>query len=231
MHLKHLIKKEKYKKIVHLKKKFSFSDFELITNYGLFSGDTNLFKTLAIYDILKQTSKVKGDIIELGIHKGNTSLLIKKILSLYKIKKKLYLLDHFKGLIHYNKEDTKLSEKFKGKFVGKKNQIVAFLNFFNFKNFEIINKDATTLKPGFFKKKKFSLAYFDMDLYEPTLCALNSIDKNISVGGFIVFDEGHKKLWSERFAIQDFLKTNKKYKKLYIDKKRQPDVILKKIRS
>ena len=85
MHLKHLIKKEKYKKIINLKKKFKFSDFELITNYGLFSGDTNLFKTLAVYDILKQTSKVKGDIIELGIHKGNTSLLIKKILNLFKI--------------------------------------------------------------------------------------------------------------------------------------------------
>ena len=231
MHLKHLIKKEKYKKIINLKKKFKFSDFELITNYGLFSGDTNLFKTLAVYDILKQTSKVKGDIIEFGIHKGNTSLLIKKILNLFKIKKKLFLLDHFKGLIHYNKEDTKLSKKFKGKYVGKKNQIEAFLNFFNLKNYKIINKDATTLKPGFFKRKKFSLAYFDMDLYEPTLRALEAIDKNISVGGLIVFDEGHKKLWSERFAIQELLKKNKKYKKIFIDKNRQPDVMLKKIKK
>ncbi len=231
MYLKHLIKKEKYKKIVNLKKKFKFSDFELITNYGLFSGDTNLFKTLTIYNILKQTSKIKGDIIELGIHKGNTSLLIRKILTIFKIKKKLYLLDHFKGLIHYNKEDTKLSEKFKGKFVGKKQQIEAFLNFFNFKNYKIIDKDATTLKPGFFGKKKFSLAYFDMDLYEPTIRALETIDENISVGGLIVFDEGHKKLWSERFAIQDFLKKNKKYKKIYIDKNRQPDVMLKKIKK
>jgi hypothetical protein len=70
-----------------------------------------------------------------------------------------------------------------------------------------------------------------MDLYEPTLRALEAIDKNISVGGLIVFDEGHKKLWSERFAIQDFLKKNKKYKKIYIDKNRQPDVMLKKIKK
>ena len=40
------VKKSKYKKILKLKKKFRFTDFELITNYGLFSGDTNLFKTL-----------------------------------------------------------------------------------------------------------------------------------------------------------------------------------------
>ena len=70
-----------------------------------------------------------------------------------------------------------------------------------------------------------------MDLYVPTLRALESIDRNISVGGIIVFDEGHHKLWSERFAIRDFLKKNKKYKKIFIDKKRQPDVILKKIKN
>ena len=225
------LKKEKYLKILKLKKKFKFSDFELITNYGLFSGDTNLFKTLTIFDIINKTSKIKGDIIELGIHKGNTSLLIKKILSIFKIKKKLYLLDHFKGLIHFNKEDTKVSRKFKGQYVGKEFQIKTFFNFFNFKNIHIINKDATTLEAGFFKNKKFSLAYFDMDLYEPTFRALEAIDKNIVVGGFIVFDEGHKKLWSERFAIRDFLKGNKKYKKIYIDKNRQPDVILKKIKK
>ena len=68
-----------------------------------------------------------------------------------------------------------------------------------------------------------------MDLYEPTIRALEAIDKNITVGGFMVFDEGHKKLWSERIAIREFLKNNKKYKKIYIDKKRQPDVILKKV--
>tara|TARA_A100001011_G_scaffold398218_1_gene501826 strand:+ start:90 stop:773 length:684 start_codon:yes stop_codon:yes gene_type:complete len=225
------LRKDKYKNIVKLKKKFNFTDFDLITNYGLFSGDTNLFKTLIIFDLIKQTSKVKGDIIELGIHKGNTSLLVKKILSIFKIKKKLYLLDHFKGLIHYNKEDTNLSKKFKGQYVSKKKQIKEFLNFFDFKNITIIDKDATTLKPGFFKNKKFSLAYFDMDLYKPTLNALIAIDKNISVGGLIVFDEGHKKFWSERLAIKNFLKKNKKYKKVFIDKNRQPDVILKKIKN
>ena len=225
------LKLKKYIKVLNLAKKNKITKFELITNYGLFSGDTNLFKTLTIFDIINKTSKIKGDIIELGIHKGNTSLLIKKILSIFKIKKKLYLLDHFKGLIHYNKEDTTVSRKFKGQYVGKEFQIKTFFNFFNFKNIHIINKDATTLEAGFFKNKKFSLAYFDMDLYEPTFRALEAIDKNIVVGGFIVFDEGHKKLWSERFAIRDFLKGNKKYKKIYIDKNRQPDVILKKIKK
>ena len=225
------LKKEKYKKILKLKKKFKFSDFGLITNYGLFSGDANLYKTLTIFDLIKKVSKIKGDIIELGIHKGNTSLLIKKILDIFRIKKKLYLLDHFKGLAHFNKKDTKFSKKFKGKYVGEKKQVQSFINFFNFKKIEIINKDAVILKPGFFKDKKFSLAYFDMDLYQPTLSALNVIERNISVGGFIVFDEGHKKIWSAKLAIKDFLKGKKNYKKIIIDKRRQPDIVLKKLKK
>tara|TARA_B110000483_G_C17994253_1_gene464749 strand:- start:163 stop:846 length:684 start_codon:yes stop_codon:yes gene_type:complete len=222
---------KKYKQIIKLKKRNNFSDFDIITNYGLFSGDSNLYKTLIIFDLIKQTSKVKGDVIELGIHRGNTSLLIKKILDIFKIKKNLYLLDHFKGLIHYNKKDTKLSEKLKDKYVGKRKQIEQFIKFFNLKNIKIIDKDATTLKSSFFHKKKFSLAYFDMDLYLPTLRALEAIDKSISVGGYIVFDEGNKKLWSEKLAIKDFLKRNKNYKKIAIDKVRQPDVVLKKIKN
>ena len=223
------LKLSKYKKILKLKKKFRYNDFEFITNYGLFSGDINLFKTLTIYDLVKQTESVKGDIIELGVFNGDTSLLFKKILDIFKIKKKLYLLDHFRGLIHYGKKDTQFAKKYKGKFVGKKKKIRSFIDFFKFKNIEIIDKDATSLQSGFFKNRRFSLAFFDMDLYLPTLKGLQAIDKNMSKGGFIVFDQGYKKNWAEKKAIKDFLKKNKKYRWVLIDKKRQPDVILKKI--
>lgn len=223
------LEKKNYQKISKLIRKYKFSNFELITNYGLFSGDTNLFKTLKIFELLMQVKNVKGDIIELGIHKGNTSLLIKKILDIFKIKKRLFLLDHFEGLIHYSKKDTKLSLKFKNQYKAPKKIVLDFLNFFKLKNIEILEQDASKIKKGYFKDKKFSLAYFDMDLYEPTLQALESIDKNMSRGGLIVFDEGNKKLWSERFAIKEFLKNKKNYKRMLISTMRQPDVLLKKM--
>jgi len=101
------LKKSKYKKILKLKKKFRFTDFELITNYGLFSGDTNLFKTLTIFDLVKQTASVKGDIIELGIHKGNTSLLFENIsVNFENLKrKKFYLQENIKKLIYLSNKD------------------------------------------------------------------------------------------------------------------------------
>lgn len=222
---------KKYSKIVSLVKKNKFSNFDILTNYGLFSGDRNLFKTLKIFELIYQIKNVKGDIIELGIHRGNTSLLIKKILNIYKIKKKLFLLDHFKGLIHYTKKDPKASKKFENKFKSPKKLIEDFLKFFDFKNVSFIDQDATKLNNKSFENKKFCLAYFDMDLYEPTLNALKAIDKSIVKGGIIVFDEGNKKIWAgEKKAIKDFLKANKNYKYILIDRDRQPDVYLKKMK-
>jgi hypothetical protein len=37
-----------------------------------------------------------------------------------------------------------------------------------------------------------------MDLYLPTIQGLCTIDNNVVKGGYIVFDEGDKKLWFER---------------------------------
>jgi hypothetical protein len=222
----------KFKKILHLKKKFNFNDFDLITNYGLFSGDSNLYKILVLFNLIKEVQNIKGDIIELGVHNGNTSLLIKKILDIFKINKKLYLLDHFKGLTNFQKKDTLWSLRQRGKYVASKKKILSFINFFRFKKIFIIDKDAVLLKPNFFNHKvKFALAYFDMDLYLPTLKGLQAIDKNMNKGSYIVFDQGTKKNWAERLAINNFLKNNKKYKKIIINKKRQPDVFLKKIQN
>jgi hypothetical protein len=105
------------------------------------------------------------------------------------------------------------------------------LKFFNFKNYKIIDKDATTLNENFFKNKKFCFVYFDMDLYEPTIRALESIKNNVVKNGIIVFDQGTVKAWGEKYAIQEFLKKNPNFKKILITKKHQPDVMLKKIKD
>ena len=222
---------ERYKKIINIINNYKISKFELISNYGLYSGDTNLFKTLTIYDIVKRIKNIKGDIIEFGVWKGNTSLLIKKILDIYKIKKKIYLFDHFKGLIHFTKNDSKKGLKFRNKYIGNKKFIKEIIKFFNFKKIYIIDKDGTKLTEKFFTGKIFSLVIIDVDLYEPSIKILNSIEKNLTRKGLIVFDEGNSKVWSgEKKAMDNFLKKyKKKYKKEFIPYARQPDVILKKI--
>ena len=221
-----------YKRITKIIDKYKFKNFELITNYGLFSGDSNLFKTLQIKEIIDRIKNVKGDIIEFGVWRGNTSLLIKKILDIYKIKKKLYLFDHFKGLKHFEKLD-KFNKKFHkyGKYKGNKKIIKEFINFFKFKDIEVIDMDAMELSKKTFYKKKFSLVILDVDLYRPTKKILEAVSSYMQKNSLIVFDEGNERLWpGEKKALDEFYYENKKnYVKEYINFARQPDVILKKV--
>ena len=221
---------KKYKKLTKIIHKYKFNNFELISNYGLFCGDTNLFKTLTIKQIIDRIENVKGDIIEFGVWKGNTSFLIKKIIDIFKIKKKLYLFDHFEGLLHFDKVD-KSKKTVYGKYQGNKKIIKDLINFFRFKNISIIDMNAMELSKKTFNKKKFSLAILDVDLYQPTKKILEAINPYMQKNSLIVFDEANDKLWpGETKALNEFLKINKKsYLKEYIKFARQPDVILKKI--
>ena len=85
------MKLKKYKTIDKFAKKLNFSDFDLITNYGLFSGATNLYKTIKIIEVIESIKNIPGDIIEFGVWNGNTALLIKKVLDIKKIKKKFFI--------------------------------------------------------------------------------------------------------------------------------------------
>tara|TARA_E500000178_G_scaffold344341_2_gene392411 strand:+ start:1157 stop:1837 length:681 start_codon:yes stop_codon:yes gene_type:complete len=223
------LQNEKYKKITKLKKKYKFSDFEIITNYGLFSGNTNLFKTLKVFELIKKIKKLDGDIIELGVHKGNNSLLIKKILDIFKIKKKIFLLDHFSGLKKFTFKDPKKSLAFKGRYKSNINQLNDFIKFFKFKNIKIINTDAEKLKPNLFRKYKFSLIYLDMDLYKPTKISLQILNKNLVKNGLIVFDQGNSSIWGESKAAKEFIKKNKNFKISFKDNFYQPNLVIKKI--
>lgn len=221
---------KKYKKITNIINSYKFNNFQLISNYGLFCGDSNLFKTLTIKEIVDRVKNVKGDIIEFGVWKGNTSFLIKKIIDIFEIKKKMYLFDHFKGLLHFEKADKSKKEVY-GKYKGNKKFIKDLINFFRFKNISIIDMDATKLSTKTFNKKKFSLAIVDVDLYQPTKKILEAINPYMQKNSLIVFDEGNDKYWpGEKKALNEFLKINKNnYQKEHIKFARQPDVILKKI--
>ena len=95
----------------------------------------------------------------------------------------------------------------KDKYVGKRKQIEQFIKFFNFKNIKIIDKDATTLKSSFFHKKKFSLAYFDMALYEPTKAALEAIQPHLLPGSIIMLDEFNNRDYpGETIAFKEVFK-------------------------
>jgi len=223
--------KNQYKKILALISNDEYSKFDLITNYGLFSGSTNLYKTLKIYELIVSIEKVKGDIIEFGTHRGNTGILIAKILKLKNIKKKVFLFDSFKGLQNFNTKDDLKKKIHKGTYKGDLKKIRNIIKFFKLDNIKIIKGDAMNISQNFFSKKVFSLMYFDMDLYNPTINILNKINtkKNLSKFSKIIFDEGNSIYWKgeKRASNEFYIKNKKKFSKIIFSKSPyQPDVVL-----
>tara|TARA_B110000196_G_C21102748_1_gene643530 strand:- start:91 stop:780 length:690 start_codon:yes stop_codon:yes gene_type:complete len=225
------MKANQYKKILSIINKDNYSKFDLITNYGLFSGTTNLYKTLKLVELINSIKDVKGDIIEFGTHKGNTGFLIAKILKLKNIKKNVYIFDSFKGLQDFDLKDDLKKNIYQNKYKGNLNRIIKLKKFFQLSNLKIINEDALKISDNFFNKKIYSLIYFDMDLYIPTINILNNLNikKNLSKFSKIVFDQGNSKLWKgEKKAMNEFYKKNIKFfsKKIISKTSYHPDVVL-----
>ena len=65
--------KLKAKKYFSILKKYpkSFSKRFIIKNFGIFLGDKSFYRILACYELLNQTKKIKGDVVEFGIWNGN----------------------------------------------------------------------------------------------------------------------------------------------------------------
>ena len=226
------LKAKKYRKIIeNYKKKFS-KDY-ILRNWGIFSGDKSFYRTLKLFQILSgiKIRKVKGDIVEFGIWHGNNLFTIKKIMDFLELKKNLYGYDHFEGLKNPNKKDKYFLKSDLGTYIGDKKLIKYVIKFFKFKKVKIIDNDIMNLERKIKDFKKLSFIYIDCDLYEPTLKILKLLTPRLSKGGVIAFDEGNKKKWiGEGKALEDFLLNNKKrFKKTYLKKNYQPDVILTKL--
>ena len=130
---------------------------------------------------------IEGDIVELGCHQGSTTIILQKLLDLNNSNKKLYVYDSFEGFPETNnKEDNNQGKR--GDLAVSKDNFIKNLKKYNIK-LPIINK-------GFFADinddkypSKICFAFYDGDLYQSTIDALNKIYKKMQKGGVIVFDD------------------------------------------
>ena len=138
--------------------------------------------------------------MEFGVWNGNNLFVIKKILDFLKLKKKFIGYDHFKGMpkaVNHNY------------FKGDKKFIKYITKFYRLENIRIIDDDIMNLKKHVKSFSKLSFIYIDCDLYKTTAEILNLLNRKLSVGGIIAFDEGnHDKRFGETKAMNEFFIRN-----------------------
>ncbi|EPA05311.1 class I SAM-dependent methyltransferase [Candidatus Nitrosarchaeum limnium] len=131
---------------------------------------------------------LKGDVLELGTHKGGSTILFAKYLQNINDPRKIYAVDWFKGL-PYSDEFGNTDEKKKAK--GRLNDTSKEFVESKFKQFNV--DDKIIVVDGLFEEtlyeklndKVFSFVFIDCDLYKSAKFALEYIDNHLEKDGIV----------------------------------------------
>ncbi len=150
-----------------------------------------------------QNKNIVGDVVECGVYKGGSLLLILKIMHILELNKKVYGYDTFEfGFDKLSDKDTDIKGKkvenlkFEKNFFPSKQDVFDTLIKFNIENSKmptlIQGKTEETLKKKENIPNQISFLRLDTDIYEPTIDQLNKLFPLLSNGGVLHIDDyGH----------------------------------------
>ena len=148
---------------------------------------SNIQKIIDIHEVINLTRDIKGDIVECGIGRGRSLLILEHLNYLLRINKKILAFDSFEGFdLPSYKYDKSFRNPKKGEWSFSEDKKYKYTPSFIKKilNKSTSNEINTKVKffKGFLNKslkiysnkiKKISLLHLDVDLYEPHLISLN----------------------------------------------------------
>ena len=163
-------------------------------------------------ELFKSTVKVKGDVCEFGIFKGNSLNRLILLRDFYAKEKKIFAFDTFEKINLNNKHiDYK---KYKNFLNQSKNEQLSLIQLKNkLKKKKMLSK-VNLIKGNVIvtldkiKLKKISYALLDLDIYEPSKYVLNYIWPKMTKNGIILLDN-YKVFDGETKAVNEFIKTKK----------------------
>jgi len=186
------------KKIVKLSRIYESENI-----FYLKSNVNRLKKALLHYEIYKKISSLSGDIFELGVFRGSSLVRFATFRDLFKnnFKSKIYGFDDFgeftkqsrkKDAIFIKRwrEDLKRNSK-SDRGISIK-ELKSIIKKKKFKRVNLIKGNIIKTLPEFLrykKRTKISLLHLDLDVYEPTLFALEKLYNKVKKGGIILLDD------------------------------------------
>ncbi len=176
---------------------------EILGNLGLFQNGPSLARILFMNELYQKIIQTHGIIIEFGCRWGQNLALFNNFRGIYEpfnFNRKVIGFDTFQGFPNVCKKDGPLAKT--DNFTVTPNyedSLEMILDIHEKDNplshvrkFEIIKGDASVELHKYLKKNPetiIALAYFDLDLYEPTKNCLEMIQDYLTKGSIIGFDE------------------------------------------
>ena len=149
----------------------------------------DVYRCYELWQLVKQTSQLEGDILEVGVWKGGTGALMASAAMKFCPKSQIHLVDTFKGVV-------KASPEYDTNYTGGEHSdtgsvivqdLLDCLNLKNTKIHEGIYPEGVTFQMN--SESKFKLCHIDVDTYRSAKDIFEHIWPSICVGGVVVFDD------------------------------------------
>ena len=225
---------DKYKEV--LKNDFNNLD-EIIPYIGIFQSRVWFTKMLEQYEIFKTAMQRPGHIVELGVFRGESFFNFARFVEIFNMgerETKVIGFDNFAGFTKiHDKDKSQVNldpaslEQETGIKVGgfdpgtsAYERIMKLVEIFESDHFvphkkrlEIVKGDVLETIPKYVHDHpglRISLLHLDVDVYEPTLCALKHFYPLVVAGGVVILDEyGIEKFAGESQAFDEYFKTKR----------------------
>lgn len=184
-------------------------DNELLLNLGLFIKRQDLSRILFIDDLYKKIINLHGVVAEFGVRWGQNLALLESYRGMYEPfnhNRKILGFDTFAGFPSVHEKDGQSDIASLGAYSVTENYedyLKKILDYHeqespisHIKKYQLIKGDATREVEKYLKDNPetiIALAYFDLDIYEPTKKCLQAIKGHLTKGSLIGFDQLNKR--------------------------------------
>jgi hypothetical protein len=202
---------------------FGVTPREIWRNFPIYTRRVFLKRFLAHYQLFQKTIDLPGDIVEIGVYRGATLLSWANFLEIHNMgdrQKRVFGFDNFAGFTPLDEKDGKESERVQ-KAVGGfspesfEESLRDAIKIFDEDRFipykpriVLVKGNAEETIPQFVKDYpgvRISLLHMDVDIYKPSLTALQHLWPLVVPGGVVAFDEYGIPPWEgESKAVDEF---------------------------
>lgn len=201
-------------------------DDEMLSNLGLFMNRHALSRYLYMNDLYRMILGVHGVVIEFGVRWGQNLALFSNFRGMYEPfnhNRKIIGFDTFAGFPSVHEKDGSAPVAKKTGYAvteGYEKYLENVLSYqesespiSHMKKFELVKGDASVEIEKYLERNPetiVALAYFDLDLYEPTKACLEAIKDRLTKGSVVAFDELNYHTWpGETLAVKEVFGLNK----------------------
>lgn len=195
--------KERRQRFLDLMRNSPIPDDEFLMNTGLFLTPQALSRVLFMNSIYSKILEVQGVVMDFGCRWGQNSSLFSALRGIYEPfnrRRKVVAFDTFAGFPSTSEKDGALMKP--GGYATTKNYEAYLAEVLEFqetesplphiRRHEIVRGDASVTIHEYLDRNPetiVALAYFDMDIYEPTLECLRAIRDRLTRGSVLGFDD------------------------------------------